>query len=139
MDEREIQNGGDPRSDAVYRTNHGFDPYTISHYQWNGTNAYQDSIYRYELFPQLLDQYAGANQAISAVEAVNITAIVAGKGQDTVYSCTGPFDEGDNVLSVTYDPAALTVYAAWESNGGAWVTAACNTYLQVDLTSFFSE
>ena len=138
MDEREAMNGGNPRSDAFYRTNHGFDPYTIAHYMWNDTGAYQDSMYRYELFPQLIDQYHSDNKVIGAVEAVNITAVVAGKGQDSVYSCAGPFVDGDNVLSVTYDPSSLTVYAAWESNSGNWITAACNTYLQIDLSPFFA-
>lgn len=29
--------------DAVYRTNHGYDPVTQENYQWYGYHAYQDS------------------------------------------------------------------------------------------------
>ena len=54
MDPREVAGeGGDPRPDAVFRTNHGFDPSTVAHYQWNGTHADEDSRERYALFPHV--------------------------------------------------------------------------------------
>lgn len=34
---------GFPLSDAVYRTNHGYDPVTQDNYQWYGYHAYEDS------------------------------------------------------------------------------------------------
>lgn len=64
---------GAPRKEAIYRTNHGYDPYTVSHYMWNNTNAYQSSITRYMLFPEMLDAYEVAAKPISYVEAVNMT------------------------------------------------------------------
>ena len=58
MDPRESASStGNPRSDAVYRTNHGYDPYTVEHYMWNNTGAYTNSLQRYELFPELFDEY----------------------------------------------------------------------------------
>lgn len=48
---------GAPRRDAVYRTNHGFDDYSVTHFMWNHSNAYNYSIARYLLFPALLDNY----------------------------------------------------------------------------------
>lgn len=66
-------NIGVPRSEAVYRTNHGYDPYTIQHYMWNGTNAYKYSIDRYMLFPQMFDDYTASQTTIGYVQAVNIT------------------------------------------------------------------
>lgn len=64
---------GQAREEAVFRTNHGYDPYTISHYMWNDTAAYQDSITRYMAFPEAFDSYQAAGKAITYVEAVNIT------------------------------------------------------------------
>jgi hypothetical protein len=67
------ENIGAPRAEAVYRTNHGYDPYTVQHYMWNTTNAYKYSITRYMLFPQIFDDYTASNKLISFKEAVNIT------------------------------------------------------------------
>lgn len=69
-------NIGAPRSESVYRTNHGYDQYTIEHYMWNNTNAYRYSIERYMLFPQLLDEYSSEGIQIDVAQAVNITAVV---------------------------------------------------------------
>ena len=45
---------------------------------------------------------------------------------------------GINVLSVTYDPVARTVYAAFEDGtGDSWVPAACNPYVQIDMKQWF--
>lgn len=67
------QNIGAPREEAVYRTNHGYDAYTVQHYMWNGTNAYNYSVTRYMLFPELLDNYKSEQTKISYKEAVAIT------------------------------------------------------------------
>jgi hypothetical protein len=64
---------GAPREEAVYRTNHGYDPYTIQHYMWNETHAMEDSIDRYLAFPEAFDSYAASKTAIGYVEAVNVT------------------------------------------------------------------
>lgn len=40
---------GYAREEAVFRTNHGYDPYTWAHYMWNGTEYYQDSLQRWEM------------------------------------------------------------------------------------------
>ena len=139
VDGQEIAN---PRVNAVYRTNHGYDDYSVEHYAWNGTNAYQNSIWRYSLFPTAFDNYETDGQLIASAEAVNITALVAGRGgqYDTAhpYNCSPPHDGASNVLSVAYDPAALTAYVAWESGTGEdWVPAACNTYVAIDLKEWF--
>jgi hypothetical protein len=64
---------GFPREEAVYRTNHGYDPYTIQHYMWNETGAMDDSIDRYLAFPEAFDSYAAAKKPITFTEAVNVT------------------------------------------------------------------
>lgn len=136
------ENIGMPRQDAVYRTNHGYDPYTIEHYQWNGTGAFKYSITRYELFPALFDEFQTEERAIMASDAINITAIVADKGDAHLYDCDGPYDDADNVLSVMYDTENVYAYTAWERYVGpdsadTWTPAACNTYLKLDLGKWF--
>ena len=140
MDPRESSSPiGKPRSNAVYRTNHGYDPYTIAHYMWNNTAALDDSISRYNLFPVVIDAYENSQTKVSALQAINITAVVGEKGQEKQFDCTGPFPNGWNILSATFHPKDLTAYVAWETGSGddEWVPAACNDYIAVDLKQFF--
>jgi len=141
MDPREANApNGAPRIDAVYRTNHGYDPYTIEHYMWNNTGAYQNSQFRYNLFPVVLDAYAATNTAISAIQAINMTAIAGEKGENEAYECTGSYPDGANILSATFYPKELTAYIAWESGTGeTWTPAACSTYIEVNLKPFFDR
>jgi hypothetical protein len=60
------------REEAIYRTNHGYDSYTIEHYMWNGTKWYNNSIIRYQVFAELFDGYQAAKTPITHVEAVSI-------------------------------------------------------------------
>lgn len=64
---------GQARPEAIFRTNHGYDSYTISHYMWNNTGAYKDSITRYMAFPEAFDGYQARKTPITYVEAVNVT------------------------------------------------------------------
>jgi hypothetical protein len=143
MDPREsASETGNPRSDAVYRTNHGYDPYTVEHYAWNTDGgAYKNSLWRYNLFPVLFDQYDNEKQLIGPLQAANISAIVGHKGKDNdedTYNCNAPYPNGENVLSVAFHPKELKAYVSWESGtGDAWIPAACNTYVEVDLKEFF--
>eukprot|EP00595_Chromulina_sp_UTEXLB2642_P002039 CAMPEP_0196764074 /NCGR_PEP_ID=MMETSP1095-20130614/5326_1 /TAXON_ID=96789 ORGANISM="Chromulina nebulosa, Strain UTEXLB2642" /NCGR_SAMPLE_ID=MMETSP1095 /ASSEMBLY_ACC=CAM_ASM_000446 /LENGTH=395 /DNA_ID=CAMNT_0042118681 /DNA_START=377 /DNA_END=1564 /DNA_ORIENTATION=- len=135
-DERELALGS-PREEAVYRTNHGYDDYTIFHYMWNDTNAYQNSLKRYNAFPEAFDSYESSKQTITYVEAVNITAILGSKGEN-LYQCSSPYTAGSNVLSVTFDPSNLIAYSAWENGLGndLWTPAACNTYIKIDFNEW---
>jgi hypothetical protein len=128
---------GVPRTEAVYRTNHGYDPYTIQHYMWNNSGAYQNSIDRYMMFPEIFDDYTAAQTLISVPQAVNVTALLGDKGDKTMYDCSPPHD-GSNILSVTFDLRNRAMYTAWENgHGDDWAPAACNTYIKIDLTPFF--
>lgn len=89
---------GHPRDDAVYRTNHGYDSYTVSHYMWNDTGAYLDSVQRYNAFPEAFDSYQSSSTLIAYKEAINITAILGHKSGESMYSCTGNYDGGSNIL-----------------------------------------
>ena len=134
---------GVPRVDAVYRTNHGYDPYTVEHFMWNNTASFDDSIKRYLAVPEIFDSYERSNTKISHVQAINITAILGDKGKPyDLYSCSGlPFEDAWNILSVTYDPTNRKMYAAWESGAGSetWMPAACSTYLEIDMRPWFTE
>lgn len=132
------QNIGSPRDEAVYRTNHGYDAYTIAHYN-EGESSYENSISRYLAFPQIFDSYQTAGTSIGYKEAINVTAIIAQKGND-FYECVTPFEHGTNILSVAYDPTNLLAYAAWESGSNStWVPAACSTYVTMDLSTWFAR
>ena len=133
------RNIGDPRHEAVYRTNHGYDPYTIQHFMWNKTEKYSYSIDRYRLFPLIFDDYSSRNITISAKEAVNITAILGDKGRENMFDCRGS-GTGGNILSTTFDPSNLIMYVSWENSGvdGTWTSAACNSYLQLNMKSLFT-
>jgi len=130
---------GQAREEAVFRTNHGYDSYTIQHYMWNDTSLYNNSILRYMVFPEMFDMYKSQQKAITYIEAVNITAVLGEKGDGHTYDCTPPLQGASNILSVTYDPAELIAYASWENGHGTdnWMPAACNTYLKIDLKSWF--
>jgi hypothetical protein len=134
------ENIGRPRKEAIFRTNHGYDPYSIAHFQWNGTGAMRYSVERYMLFADMFDAYQAQGVRIGVPQAVNITAMVGDKGEDDMSRCRPPYDEAANVLSITYDPSALHMYIAWENgrrSDGSWSPAACNTYVKLDMTEFF--
>lgn len=141
MDAREADSEtGSPRPNAVYRTNHGYDPYSIEHYMWNNTGAYNNSLWRYNLFPLVLDGYESEKKRITPLEAVNITAIVGDKGQEQSFDCIAPFPDGANILSASFHPQTTTAYVAWEnSQGDSWSPAACQSYVKVDMSDFFND
>lgn len=132
---------GAPLPEAVWRTNHGFDPRIVSRYMWNGTHAYNNSDYRYHLIAGKIGATAPA--AFDVADAVDLTALVGQKGEHWT-ACVPPFSGGSNVLSVAFDPKALTAYAAWEDGAGtgtdhgSWRPAACNAYLMIELEPWFS-
>mmetsp|Transcript_19427 Transcript_19427/g.27920 ORF Transcript_19427/g.27920 Transcript_19427/m.27920 type:complete len:498 (+) Transcript_19427:40-1533(+) len=131
---------GHTLSDAVYRTNHGYDPTTQENYQWYGYHAYQNSKDRYDVIYQSFKDYEDTGVLVGASEAVRITSAVGIKGDETNEDNCDPtlYHEGINVLSVTYDPARLTLYAAFEDGTGeGWVPAACNGYIEIDMSQWF--
>jgi hypothetical protein len=41
-------------------------------------------------------------------------------------------------MSITYDPSTKTMYTAFEDGSGdAWVPAACNGYVKIDMSQWF--
>lgn len=148
MDPREIdavdpQTGevyGFPLKDAVYRTNHGYDTVTQENYQWYGYHAYEDSKRRYKEIHDLIENYGNQGVTIGPQEAVSICSTVGIKGDGSDESECNPdlYLQGANIMSITYDPAAYTLYAAFEDGAGAaWVPAACNGYIKIDMSQWF--
>ena len=128
---------GAPMAEAVFRTNHGFDPKTVSHFMWNGTDAYHDSDYRYHILSQGIRDLGTAGVEMTFSEAINITALLGQKGND-YFKCEAPYG-GTNVVSVAYDPSKLTVYAAWEDGANAtWKPACCSTYTKLEMARWFA-
>lgn len=74
---------GFPLSDAVYRTNHGYDPVTQDNYQWYGYHAYEDSKRRYNDIYKMFSQYEAEGTKIGPQEAVKVCATVGEKGDGT--------------------------------------------------------
>ena len=47
-------------------------------------------------------------------------------------------NQANNIMSITYDPSALTLYTAFEDGEGEdWVPAACNGYVKIDMAQWF--
>lgn len=84
------------------------------------------------------EAYAAQKTAIGPNEAVTLTALIGAKGED-FWSCKD-VRGGINVLSVGFRPGKQTLWAAWENGAGStWTPAACNSYIEVDLSSFFAS
>jgi len=128
---------GAPLEEALWRTNHGYDPKIRAHYMWRTFHAGQWSAQRYKFAHDAFVYYETEGIKISAVEAMNITSIIGDKGETDPYKCSDT-EQGSNILSVTYDPGNLIAYSAWDNgSGSAWRPACCNTYVLFDLRQFF--
>jgi len=131
---------GFPLKDAVWRTNHGYDPVSQENYQWYTYHAYSNSKDRYNIIHDHIEEYETNKELIGATEAVRITSAVGMKGDGSNEEVCDPslYAKGINVLSVTYDPVAKTIYAAFEDGSGDnWVPAACSPYVKIDMTPWF--
>jgi len=127
---------GFPMVEAVWRTNHGYDPVIREHYEWSQAPD-SWSMQRYMFIHDQLLAYQNAGVAIGLLQATNITSIAGDKGQDP-YQCQATPD-GSNVLSVAFSASTLEMAAAWENgNGTNWQPAACSSYLTIPLSQWFA-
>ena len=136
---------GKPMAEAVWRSNHGFDPRIVRHYMWNGTHAYNDSDHRYHLIADSLANSSAAGRKLDPTSAVQLTALAGQKGPD-YFQCAAPYaPHGSNVLSVMTDATNRVAYAAWEDGSGIgsapgnWRPAACNGYIKLELSKWFAR
>lgn len=66
-------------------------------------------------------------------EAVNITAILGDKGSEKFLTCQDNF-KGINVISVTYDPQELIMWAAFEYGfEKTFRSACCGVYVEMNM------
>jgi len=131
-----IEQLGFPLEEALYRTNHGYDPMIRKHFLWNQAPG-SWSMQRYMMFYHGFSYYESAGIKITYQEAINITAIVADKGSSHPYHCENNTD-GGNVLSVTYHPVDNKMWVAWEDgHNTTWRPACCNTYVEFDMTKWW--
>lgn len=90
--------------DAVFRTNHGFDPF-INKYRTFLPGVNDSTMRRYRVIKDSFLTYETINKMIGEKEALNITANVAHKGGPDLYHCPSMgSDNGTNVLSVMFVP-----------------------------------
>jgi len=138
----EAENGtvyqiGFPLKEALWRTNHGYDPEIRQHFEWSQAPTTW-SMERYMFAYYAFMNYQNDNTLIGDTQAVNITSILGDKGHDP-YVCQ-PKPTGSNVLSVTFVPGELRMWAAWENGqSSSWTPAACATYLLFDISFVLSS
>eukprot|EP01012_Entosiphon_sulcatum_P035677 TRINITY_DN4530_c0_g1_i1.p1 TRINITY_DN4530_c0_g1~~TRINITY_DN4530_c0_g1_i1.p1 ORF type:complete len:483 (+),score=95.83 TRINITY_DN4530_c0_g1_i1:53-1501(+) len=129
---------GAPMPNAVWRTNHAYDP------TWLSTAAYKlpssSSIKRYFLLHDTIKLYETTNTPIGPLQAVNITAIPAAKGHSFT-TCGAPAVNGSNIISAAYHPAGLKMWVAFENTDaqGLHQPAACMPYIEFDVSQWLSS
>jgi hypothetical protein len=123
---------GSPLPNAVWRSNHGVSPGVMPTQE----PLFNNTVFRYNLQHDLIDELAQANELIDDTQAVGIVASLGIKG-DNYFSC----DQlaGDNVMSIAYAPAVGGghFWVAFESGAGkTWRPASCSPYIRFDLGQF---
>jgi len=85
----------------------------------------------------MFENYEKSETKITFTEAVNMTAIMGAKQHRNYYSCAdGP--KGSNVVSATYYPKDLVMWAAFEyGSKDTFRSACCGVYVKVDLKPWF--
>ena len=131
---------GFPLPEALWRTNHPYDPSLAADYLWWSYGAYRWSQQRYMFIHQSFVEYEAAGVAIDYLQAINVTSVVADKGQASPYLCTPDATlHGANILSVTHQPQKDLAYVAWDDGELAtWSPACCNRYLIFDLSKWWN-
>ena len=66
--------------DALFRTNHAYDPKILSHRRSPHIPESDDSMIRYKTLKTGFNWYRENSQLMSPTEAVNMTAILGDKG-----------------------------------------------------------
>eukprot|EP01112_Ceratiomyxa_fruticulosa_P004230 TRINITY_DN1466_c0_g1_i2.p1 TRINITY_DN1466_c0_g1~~TRINITY_DN1466_c0_g1_i2.p1 ORF type:complete len:245 (+),score=48.34 TRINITY_DN1466_c0_g1_i2:253-987(+) len=127
---------GWPMPEAVFRTNHAYDP-KIRAVQVFPVTPTSDTIIRQKLFSTVFQWYESAQIEIGTLEAINVTSILGKKGTEDYFDCS-KIQNAANVMSVTYAPLSNVAYVAYEDGlGSARVPACCSTYIEIDLANFF--
>jgi len=135
---------GQPITEAVFRTNHAFDP-TIMKTQ---EPLFNDTVFRYDLMHDLFVSLEQDKQQIDINTAVGIAATLGTKGVNFLSCDPSNFRRGENIMSVTYAPGPRPeshgskngyLYVAWEQGGKNWRPAACNPYVLIDMDQVITK
>ena len=126
---------GRPMSEALWRTNHPYDPETRRTFLWSQAPT-SWSMVRYNIIADQFQRYEDAGLPLTYLEMLNITALAGDKGHSHPYKCDGP--DGTNVISTLGVPTQGIFYVAFE-NGHAetYTTACCTAYVRFDVGSLW--
>lgn len=127
---------GKPLSEAVWRSNHALHPTVMSTQE----NLWNDTIWRYMELHNLVKEKSEDGKKITTKDVVYIASVLGIKGPNYM-TCNQNFDEGNNILSVVYDPSKHVLIASWEDGmtNEEWRPAACNSYIFFDLNRVFAR
>lgn len=136
---------GLPMPEAVWRTNHGYDPKFLQTAVRPVPSG--DSFTRYKLLHDVIAEYADEGTPIGPLQAINLTSIVGDKGGSKLpsfISCSAPnVSKGENIVSVAFAPdphGQGTMYLAFENgHGNSHVPACCNSYIRLHMASWFGK
>jgi len=127
---------GFPMEEAVWRTNHGYDPIIREHFEY----SQGPSTWSQERYMQVYDgfkYYENAGIKMDIFDAINVTAIVADKGYHPYYCANYP--DGMNVISCTFHPSQNEMYIAWEDGTlNSWRPACCNIYVHFEMSRWWN-
>ena len=121
---------------VVFRTNHGYDPTIRRHLVTPMPEFNSSTMTRYLLLKDGFKWYEGT-RPMSEADAINMTAIPADKGSKNFKVCPDS-NVGTNVLSVTFVPEDLKMWAAFEYGYGKdFRPACCGVYVEMDMKLWF--
>jgi len=120
---------GTPIPEAVWRSNHAFDPNIMQTQE----PLFNDTVFRYNLMYDIFTDLETKGIQIDEPIAVGIVATLGTKGKN-FFSCDpSNFAKGENVMSIAYAPSDKRLYIAWEQGGTQWRPAACNPFVLIDF------
>jgi len=120
---------GKPIPEAVWRTNHAFDPLIMQTQE----PLFNDTVFRYDLMYSIFTELETQGVQIDEATAIGIVATLGTKGSNFLSCDPDNFARGENVMSIAYAPSANRLHIAWEQGGSLWRPAACNPYVLIDF------
>lgn len=103
---------GHSMKEAIFRTNHAYDPTIVKNLRTPRLSIHSDTMIRYQLLSKSFQQYEEQGVKMGPEESLNLTAVLGDKGSEKFLSCENNF-RGSNVISVTYDPENLLMWAGF--------------------------
>ena len=124
--------------EALFRTNHAYDP-TINKFRRDPLIAENDdSMIRYKILKDGFNWYKNEGIEMGEEQSLNLTAILGDKGSEYFMSCKKKAD-GVNVISVAFEPESLKMWAGFEySSGKTFRSACCGVYVEMDMAPWLN-